>query len=451
MMRVFLIVVLALLMQAAAQFAPAASMGSGPATTTLACGYLLLSAFLAGHVFKQLGLPKLTGYLAAGIVLGPQVLGLLSRQMVSDLDIFNGIAVALIALTAGTEMHIGTMRPLFRSIAWITVIGVGGTTILLTAAIFLAQPLLPFMSGLGTTEVALLAAVLGVTMVAQSPAVVVALRDETDADGPLIRTVMGVVVVADLLVIFLFAVVSSLAQGAFGAQTNILATAGTLSWELFGSMGAGIVVGAVIATYLGRVATSGALFVVAVAFVVAEVGQRMHFDPLIVALAAGIFIRNTTDLGDRLLHEIEQAALPVYVVFFGVAGAAIHLDVLATVGPATALFVATRAFGLLVGNRLAASISGAPQVVRRFGGYGLMPQAGLALALALLFSETFPQFGESASALVFGVVALNELIAPILFRIALIRSGEAGRRSAAKAPQPPSEEPAAGDPDPIPG
>src|SRR5690606_22772583 len=232
--------------------------------------------------------------------------------------IFNGVAVALIALTAGTEMHMPTMRPLFRSIAWITLFAVLGTTVLLSLVVYLARPLMPFMADLAAGQAIALALVLGVTMVAQSPSVVVALRDETDADGPLIRTVMGVVVLADLVVILMFAVVSSLAQGAFGAQTDILATAGKLSWELFGSMGAGVGVGLFIAAYLRRVKTSGALFVVAVAFVVAEVGARMHLDPLIVALAAGILIRNFTDLGERLHHEIEQASLPVYVAFFGV-------------------------------------------------------------------------------------------------------------------------------------
>jgi Kef-type K+ transport system membrane component KefB len=440
MMRVLLIVVLGLLMHAAQQFAPAAGIGSAPAATTLACGYLLLTAFFTGSLFKQFGLPKLTGYLAAGIIIGPQVLGLLTPDNVANLRIFNGVAVALIALTAGSEMHLASMRPLLRSIAWITVFGVLGTTALLALAVYLARPLLPFMAELGHNQVLTLSLVLGVTMVAQSPAVVVALRDETEADGPLIRTVMGVVVLADLVVILMFAVVSSLAQGAFGAQTDILETAKKLFWELFGSMGIGVVVGALIAAYLRRIKTSGALFVVAVAFVVAEVGMRMHLDPLILALAAGMFIRNMTPFGERLHREIEQASLPVYVAFFGVAGATIHLDVLAVVGPAAAIFVATRAIGFQVGNRVAAWKSGAPDVVRRFGGFGLMPQAGLALALALLFTKTFPQFGASASALVFGVVALNELIAPVLFRLALVRSGEAGGRHRVDSGGGPSEE-----------
>jgi Kef-type K+ transport system membrane component KefB len=427
-MRILLIVVLGALMQAAQGFAPAAGTGAAPAATILACGYLLLTAYLAGTLFKQVGLPKLTGYLAAGIVIGPQVFGLLTPDMVGHLRIFNGVAISLIALTAGNEMHLASMRPLLRSIAWITMFGVLGTTVLLAGTVFLARDLLPFMSELGRDAAIAMSLVLGVTMVAQSPAVVVALRDETESDGPLIRTVLGVVVLADLVVILLFAVVSSLAQGVLGGDTDVAGTAMKLSWEVLGSMTVGLVIGIVVAAYLRRVRTSGALFIVAVAFVTAEVGQRMHLDPLIVSLAVGMFIRNATDLGDRLHRDVELAGLPVYVAFFGVAGATIHLDVLATVGPAAGLFVITRAVGFQIGNRLAAWRSRAPDVVRRYGGFGLMPQAGLALALALLFTRTFPQFGAAASALVFGVVALNELIAPVLFRLALVRSGEAGAR-----------------------
>ena len=430
MSRILLIVALGAIMQAAHEFAPAADVGSAPAATILAVGFLLLTAFLTGTLVKQVGLPKLTGYLFTGIVVGPQVLRLLTPDDVGHLRIFNGVAIALIALTAGNEMHLRSMRPLLRSISWITVFGVLGTTALLSCVVFLARDLLPFMHGLSRDATLALSLVLGVTMVAQSPAVVVALRDETASDGPLIRTVLGVVVLADLVVILLFAVVSSLAQGVLGGDTDVAATAQKLAWEILGSMGIGLLIGVCVALYLRRVATSGSLFIVAVAFVAAEVGNRLHLDPLILALAAGMFIRNATNLGDRLHRDIEAAGLPVYVAFFGVAGATIHLDVLATVGPAAALFVVTRAIGFQIGNRVAAWKSQAPDVVRRYGGFGLMPQAGLALALALLFTRTFPQFGAAASALVFGVVALNELIAPVLFRFALVRSGEAGARTA---------------------
>jgi Kef-type K+ transport system membrane component KefB len=436
MMRVVLVVVLGFLMHAAQQFAPAAGVGSAPAATTLACGYLLLTAFLVGSLFKSFGLPKLTGYLTAGVVAGPQVLGLVDHEMVGNLRIFNGVAIALIALTAGTEMHFKTMRPLLRSIGWLAFWCGIGTAMVLSLTAYFARDLLPFMAGLSLPQTLAVSAVLGVTMTAKSPAVVVALKDETDADGPLTRTVMGAVVVADLVVIVLFAAVSSLAQGAFGAQTDVVATAQHLSWQLFGSMGVGVAVGLLVVLYMRRIPTSGALFLVALAFVVAEVGQRMNLDPLIIALSAGIFIRNTSEVGDRLHREVEHASLPVYVAFFAVAGATIHLSVLASLGVVAAMFVAVRAVSFLAGSRMAARQAGAPPVVARWLGFGLMPQAGLALALALLFTKTFPQFGASASALVFGVVALNELVAPVLFRIALLRSGEAGQAARRPAPRP---------------
>jgi hypothetical protein len=163
-----------------------------------------------------------------------------------------------------------------------------------------------------------------------------------------------------------------------------------------------------------------------IAFVTAEVGQRIGLDPLLVALSAGVLIRNGTGQGDQLHHAIEGSSLPVYLVFFAVAGATIHLDVLAVVGVPALLFVGVRAAGFLTGSQIACAAAGAPPEVRKWVGFGLLPQAGLALALSMLFSKTFPEFGADAGALTLGIVALNEMIAPVVYRYALVRSGEAG-------------------------
>jgi len=432
-MSILLILALGGLMHAARSFhgEGAGPMGSG---TALAFGYVLLTAFFAGRIFKQVRLPKLTGYIAAGMIVGPSVLGLLNHHMVEQLKIVNGVAIALIALTAGNELDFREFRPLLRSIQWITLVAVVGTSLLLGVAVFALKGFLPFMAEMPLSHALAVSMVLGVTMAAQSPAVVVALRDETEADGPVSRTVLGVVVIADLVVILLFALVSSIAKSVFGAPGDALETIGRLAWEILGSLGAGAIVGVLLAVYLRKVAGGAALFVVTVTFVMAEVGTRLHFDPLLVALAAGVLIRNVTRMGDKLHHEIEASSLPVYVVFFAVAGANIHLDILAVVGIPAASFVLVRAFGLNTGSRIGARIANAPESVRRYAGMGLLPQAGLALALALLFAKTFPEFGEDAAALTLGVVALNEIIAPAIYRMALMKSGEAGKRAAKPAP-----------------
>jgi Kef-type K+ transport system membrane component KefB len=441
-MQVILLLILLGLMHAARSFSPLPGLGSGAAGTTLAAGFLLLTALFAGNLFKQLHLPRLTGYLTIGILVGPQVLGLVSEQMLVQLRIFNGVAIALIALTAGTEMDFRSMRPLFRGIAWITGVAVIGTVVLLSAAAYLLRGLLPFTAGLGAAQMVAMAAVLGVSMAAQSPAVVVALRKELEADGPVTKTVLGVVVLSDLVIIVLFALVSSIARALLGGATAETITGGMLAWEIFGSGAAGVLIGVLVAAFLRSAQGGGALFVIIVGFLVAEVGARIHLDPLLVALSAGMFIRNATSHGSRLHAEIEAGSLPVYIAFFSVAGATIHLDALAVVGIPAALFVLIRAAGFLGGSRIAANLAGSPRNVKRYAGFGLLPQAGLALALALLFARSFPQFGAEASALVFGVVALNEMLAPILYRWALVRSGEAGVLATLEPlePSPPARE-----------
>ncbi len=426
-MRLLLLLVLGGLMHAARSFAPQPGVGSGAAGTALACGYLLLSAFFLGSVFNAVGLPRLTGYIVTGILVGPRVLDLVSTPMIANLEIFNGVATALIALTAGVEMDFRIIRPLFRTITWLIAVAILGTVGLLTVVVYCARGLLPFMGGLGLFQAFAVSLVLGVTMAAQSPAVAVALRAEMDADGPLSRTVLGVVVMSDLVVIVLFAVVSSAAKATFGGNADALGTAATLAWQIFGSIGSGLLVGVLVAVFLRNVQRGSALFVVTVAFVVAEVGQRIHFDPLILALAAGILVRNATRGGDRLQQEIESASLPVYVAFFAVTGATIHLRELLVVWAPAVLFVLVRAGGFLGLGWLSSRLAGAPDSVRKYAGFGLMPQAGLALALALLFVRTFPNFGAEAAALILGAVAINEMVAPVLYRFALVRSGEAGQ------------------------
>jgi Kef-type K+ transport system membrane component KefB len=425
-MRTLLLIALAGLMQAARSFAPLASSGSGAAGTALAFGFLLLTAFIAGDMCEAWKLPRLTGYILAGIVAGPSVFNLVSQSMAGNLSIFNGVAIALIALTAGVELDLREMRPLYRSIAWIIAIAIFGTTILLAGAVWFARPLLPFLAKFTPAQVAAVAAVMGVTMVAQSPAVVVALRAELRADGPLIRTVLGVVVVSDLVVVLLFAVVSSIAKSLFGAGADALDTAVSLAWELVGSILIGAAIGAVMSAYLKWVRASGALFVVIMGFIVAEVGQRVELDPLILALSAGLFIRNLTSLGQQLMEAVESASLPVYVVFFAVTGASLRLHDLVAVWPAACIFVAVRAGGFLGGTWAGAKLAGATGEVRSYAAFGLIPQAGLALALTLLLVRTFPSFGPALSPVIFAGVAINQLLAPVLFRWALVKSGESG-------------------------
>jgi NhaP-type Na+/H+ or K+/H+ antiporter len=118
-----------------------------------------------------------------------------------------------------------------------------------------------------------------------------------------------------------------------------------VAWEILGSLAVGLVIGVLIAVFMRSVASSGSLFVLLVGFLVAEVGQRIHLDPLLIALAAGMLVRNRTQFGETAARGYRAASLPVYIGFFAVAGATIHLDALASVALPALIFVSVRPRG----------------------------------------------------------------------------------------------------------
>lgn len=432
--RILLVLAVGLLMRAVDTI-DVSTPGARAGALVLGVGFVLVCAWFVGRLAASIGLPKLTGYLATGIVAGPAVLAFLDAETVRDMGVVNGMAISLIALTAGSEMDFRSMRPLLKSIAWISLFGVAGTALVLAAVVYLLRSQITFLAEMPLTAGLIVSLVLGVVVVAQSPAVVVAIRAETGADGPVSRTALGVVVLADLLVIVLFAITSSAATSVLAGSFDIGQATRQLAWELFGSLGIGMVVGGIIAAWQRFVGTRGLdLFVLAACFVSAEVGRRLHLDPLLLMLAAGLVVENVARRGEELRHAFADASLPVYILFFTVAGASIHLDALPTVAVPACALVLTRAAGLLGGSYLGARVAKAPESVQRLAGFGLLPQAGLAIALSLLFTRTFPQFGEAASALTLSIVAINELLAPAVFRAALLRSGEASTSATQSSP-----------------
>jgi Kef-type K+ transport system membrane component KefB len=400
----------------------------GSSGTSLAFGYLLVSGYFAGRVVAQIGLPKLTGYLLLGGTVGPPGLGLISQSMVESLSLVNGMAVAMIALTAGTELELSKVKAVWRTVAAITAFAVIGTIFWLGATIWLARPMLPFFENLSGTQSAWITVVLAIVLVAQSPAIVVALHDELRADGPITRSVLAVVVLADLVVIFLFALASAATRATMGESADVLHTIALVGWEIGGSIVVGFIVGALLVLYLRHVKADAALMLLFTTFVVAEIGSRLGLDPLLVALAAGAFVRNGSRVADELHHHLQMSSLPVYVLFFCVAGANLQTDALAIVWLPATLIATVRAIGLFFGSRVGTRLAGAEVNVQRFAGYGLLPQAGLAQALALLFSRTFPEVGPEPSTLILAVVTLNVLVSPVVYRLALARSGEANRQ-----------------------
>ncbi|MGH7586298.1 MAG: cation:proton antiporter [Gemmatimonadales bacterium] len=398
----------------------------GPATL-LSFGILLLTADTLGQLAHDLRLPRLLGYLLAGLVLGPTLLAVVPVGAVGDLGMMKQLAVGIIGLLAGVELRLPDLRQRSRSISAILAAQAALVISLLVLGVLLLRNQLPFTVGLAGGALVAVAFLVATTLTVNSPMVTLAVLTETRARGPLAKTVLGVVLVADVLVIVLFTVTLAVAQGALGEGPGVApAELFVRLWrDVFGSIVAGVVIGGVVSLYLRFVEREMVVFAVMVVFATAFAAQALHFELLLSLLVAGFLVENVAPVrAEPLVHALEAIAAPTFVVFFALAGAELQLDVFATMWPVIVGLALLRAGGIWAGAALGSRVGGAEEPVRRYAWMGLVSQAGVALGLATLVAQRFPGVGASIQAVVVGVIALNEMAGPVLFRQALQRAGE---------------------------
>ena len=406
-----------------------AYLGDGTASATaLALGVTLIAASIVGWLFESAHLPRLTGYLIFGLICGPYMLNIITRPMARDLQLINGLAIAIIAFTAGLELNISRLRPRLRAIATLAGVTILLTYVALFALLFVVWPWLPIAPDVGGWPRVAIVAIVTSILVGFSPTVTTAVIAETRARGSLAELTLAVVVLADLALILLFALSMEGARAVFAQSADAPAFVASLLWELPGSMAFGAIVGALFALYLRWVGREVTLVLVGVCAVITGAEQLWHFDGLIAAISAGLVVENLAATeGDVLRDAIERGSTPILILFFTAAGASLQVDALATIGIASLAIVAVRMVllhaGSMIGSRMVSGEPASTPLLWR----GLVSQAGVTLGLTVLVSTEFPEWGGRFETLMVAIIALHELIGPILFKSALVSAGEVGR------------------------
>ena len=430
MRRALALAVTLALVAYAVRVAPPGGVGRPAA---LALGFALIAAALTGALFEKIRLPRVSGYLVFGMVCGPYVANIITQQMARDLQLVNGLAIALIALIAGLELNYARLKPRIAAMTQFGAIIVALMYGVLVPLVWLAWPWLPIApeaSGMGRFALSVL---LATVIVSFSPTVTIAVIADTRARGPLSEIVLAIVVLADLTLIVLFSFAMQFVRWTTGAsEAADVSLLARLSWEILGSVAFGAVLGALFALYLRYVGREVTILLLALCLLLSALGPLLHFEPLIAALAAGLVIENIAQpSGDALKEAVERGALPVLVVFFAAAGASLQLDALASIGMIAAGFAAVR-LGLIRGaSALALRVSTVPRETGGLVWTGLVSQAGVTLGLAVLIAREFPDWGVAIQGLVVALNAIHAVIGPILFRSGLARAGEIGRMDAA--------------------
>ena len=400
------------------------SEGSGEAL--LAFGFLILAAYSVGELMKQLNLPKIVGYLIAGAVFGPSALAAVPSEAVNELSAVSDLAIALIAFLAGAELEWGELRR--RGIALLKVTGteLAVTFLVIVGALLLMREYVPFLQGTNTTATLTFAALFASIAIVHSPAVTMALLTETGARGPLARTTLGVVLLADVVVVLLFSAALAAARALVPSGGEGVGSFAATAWEIGGAIPIGAMLGGAVALYLRFVRAELFLFALLVTFFGLEISRLAHVETLLTLLVAG-FVAETTapgSSGRALRHAMERSAAPVFVVFFALAGAKLALGDLVTLWPIVIPIVVARALGIWAGTRIGGRVARLPRAETDTLWMGLVSQAGVAIGLVTVAAQAYPAAGGDMRTILLSVIAVNETVGAVLFRRALIRGGE---------------------------
>lgn len=377
---------------------------------------IILVGILGGRVANYFKLPSVSGYIVAGLIIGPSFINLIDGQDVISFNVITEVALAAIAFSIGNEFLLSDMKRVGKDALVMTVAEViGALGVVFLVMFFIFRQSFEF------------SIVIASMSAATAPAGIVMVIRELKANGPLVKTILPVVALDDALGIMLFGVALSLAKMTSGvAEYTIFQIIMTPLLEIVGSLALGLVIGLVMSFLSKKARGKDELLSMSLAFILAGVGAANFFglSALLTCMMIGATLVNTMQSSKRVFSTISEFTPPVYLLFFTIAGVSLDLRVLSTVGLIGLGYIFSRAAGKIIGAGIGARIVGAEETVQKYLGMSLLTQGGISIGLSIIVRNELPQFSESIVTVILFSVLVFEIMGPILAKIAITRAGE---------------------------
>jgi Kef-type K+ transport system membrane component KefB len=413
---------------AGARFVPAHGSDAALIATL---GFLLLAGVLLSELIEVVGLPHLSGYLAAGIIAGPHVGKLIDHETVNRLTPVNTLALCLIALSGGAELRIEQVKQGWRTLVSATIFQTLIVLVAVGATFYALSGFMSFTRDLAPMAVLGVSLLWGCLAIARSPSAALGILSQTHAQGPLARYTLAFIMTSDIVVVVILAGAITLARTLVDPNVPFTSEAfGELGHELLGSVALGTTLGIVLAVYLKLIHRQLLVVLIALGFGVTEMLRYLHYDALLTFMVAGFVVQNLSKQGEKLIHGVEQAGAVVYVMFFASAGAHLNVPLIRALWPVALALAASRVIFTVIAAKLSSRVANDEPVIRKYGWAPLVSQAGVALGVAQVAARAFPTFGRGFGDLAIACIAMNEISGPIIFKFALDRAKES------RAPQP---------------
>ncbi len=389
-------------------------------------GIILLTAFLIANSLKKIHLPKLTGFMLTGMLVGPNILNFLTQDNLKALHFFENFALAFIALTAGGELKFSRIKKIIKPVS---IMLFNQIFLVFFALLFLLIPLSKQFLGEMITDPKIIigfSILFAATALSKSPATTMGIITELKAKGRITDIVLSVTVLKAIIVVLIFPVVITYSK-VFLIESFTFEIDQVLSLilQVVGSLIFGVVIGFIIIVFLKYIKIENALFLFLIGIVLTELSGIFDFEILISSMVAGIVVENFSKKGNDLISGIEKTSLPLYIIFFTFAGASLHLGTLQKAFMMTLILIILRMLLLYLSNFLAGFVLKEDKIVKHYSWLGFIGQAGIAVGLANIIERSIPgELGAILKSLLIATVVINEFLGPILFKYLLVKAKE---------------------------
>ncbi len=409
--------------------------------TLLSIAVAMFAGLMMSRVVKPLKLPAVTGYLIAGLLIGPFALGALgmdglgftSLKKVEGLKMISEVALGFIAFDIGNEFRLSQLKAIGKKATVIAVIQALGATVLVDGAILILHLLMPDKI---TVPVAL---TLGAVATATAPAATLMVVNQYKAKGPLVDILLPIVALDDAVGLIVFAVSFGIAKSlSSGAAISIISVLINPMLEVVGSFALGTILG-LIYTFVEKFFHSRSKRLsVAITFVILAValsklemrfpGSELEigFSPLLVCMMLATIFCNICPSSEELMAKTERWTAPLFILFFVLSGAELDLSVFKSgaVVLVGVVYIIFRSAGKMLGASFSSKLMKCEPTIQKYLGITLLPQAGVALGMSIQVAAELGQEGAIIRSIILFSVLIYELVGPLLTKIALTKAGE---------------------------
>lgn len=383
----------------------------------LMLGSILLLALGAHSVGKRLHVPRVTLLILVGAISGPEMLNIVPGNIGDNFTLVTELTLAMVGFLLGEQMSFRELRQ-------------GRQAIIVSIAVTLVTALVIFLATVFVTDSIPASLLLAAIATATDPAATLDVIKETRSRGPLTRLVAQVVAIDDAWGAILFSIMLVFAERFSGNNVSLAATVGHGLIEVVGAVILGVVLGLPMAWLTGRIRPGQPMLLESAGFVflAAGISGYLNVSYLLTAMTLGVTVANVARHHIRPFRSIEGLSDPFLAIFFFLAGMGLEWSMLPTLGLLGSVYILARIAGRILGGYAGGVLAGADRNIRVRNGACLLPQAGVAMGLALVASARLPEL-TFLLPLVVGSTVIFEMIGPPVAMLQLHLAGETGKNN----------------------